>query len=110
MLSRKTTTLGLPAISRLKPGADSLVIKSAELIVASLQGKSRAGAGAINVEYPRSIEIMTKLYRFLKNESGVTAIEYGLIAAGIGVAIVVIVQSVGTALVAVFTTVETNLS
>jgi pilus assembly protein Flp/PilA len=53
---------------------------------------------------------MTKLYRFLKNESGVTAIEYGLIAAGIGVAIVVIVQSVGTALVAVFTTVETNLS
>ena len=53
---------------------------------------------------------MTKLSRFLKNESGVTAIEYGLIAAGIGVAIVVIVQSVGTALVAVFTTVETNLS
>ncbi|HYM98749.1 MAG TPA: Flp family type IVb pilin [Aestuariivirgaceae bacterium] len=53
---------------------------------------------------------MTKLSRFLKNESGVTAIEYGLIAAGIGVAIVVIVQAVGTALVAVFTTVETNLS
>jgi pilus assembly protein Flp/PilA len=72
--------------------------------------KSRACAAAIYVEYPRSIEIMTKLYRFLKNESGVTAIEYGLIAAGIGVAIVVIVQAVGTALVAVFTTVETNLS
>ena len=52
---------------------------------------------------------MTKLYRFLKDESGVTAIEYGLIAAGIGVAIVVIVQSVGTALVATFTTVESNL-
>jgi len=53
---------------------------------------------------------MTKLYRFLKDESGVTAIEYGLIAAGIGVAIVVIVFQVGTALVATFTTVESELS
>ncbi len=53
---------------------------------------------------------MTKLYRFLKNESGVTAIEYGLIAAGIGVAIVVIVFQVGTALVTTFTTVESKLS
>jgi pilus assembly protein Flp/PilA len=52
---------------------------------------------------------MMKLYSFLKDESGVTAIEYGLIAAGIGVAIVVVVFSVGSALVGIFTTVESKL-
>jgi pilus assembly protein Flp/PilA len=36
--------------------------------------------------------------RFLKDESGATAIEYGLIAAGIAVAIIAAVNSVGTAL------------
>jgi len=36
--------------------------------------------------------------RFISNESGATAIEYGLIAAGIAVAIIAAVQSVGTAL------------
>jgi pilus assembly protein Flp/PilA len=53
---------------------------------------------------------MTKLYRFLKDESGVTAIEYGLIAAGIGVAIVVVVFSVGSALNGIFGQVETKLT
>ena len=47
---------------------------------------------------------MTKLLaRFAKDESGATAIEYGLIAAGIGVAIVTAVQLVGTDLDALFT-------
>ena len=36
---------------------------------------------------------MHKLLRFLKDNSGVTAIEYGLIAAGISVAIIVAVQA-----------------
>jgi pilus assembly protein Flp/PilA len=36
--------------------------------------------------------------RFLSNESGATAIEYGLIAAGIAVAIIAAVGAVGTAL------------
>jgi pilus assembly protein Flp/PilA len=53
---------------------------------------------------------MTKLARFLKDESGVTAIEYGLIAAGIGVAIVVVVWNVGSALTGIFTEVEEKLS
>jgi pilus assembly protein Flp/PilA len=43
--------------------------------------------------------------RFLKDESGATAIEYGLIAAGIAVVIIAAVQSVGTNLKATFTTV-----
>jgi pilus assembly protein Flp/PilA len=41
---------------------------------------------------------MSKLYAFLRNESGATAIEYGLIAAGIAVAIIVAVQSLGSQL------------
>lgn len=45
------------------------------------------------------------LTRFLKNESGATAIEYGLIAAGIAVVIIVAVGSVGTNLTTTFTTV-----
>jgi pilus assembly protein Flp/PilA len=40
--------------------------------------------------------------RFLRNESGATAIEYGLIAAGIAVVIIVAVDTVGTNLTATF--------
>jgi pilus assembly protein Flp/PilA len=36
--------------------------------------------------------------RFAKDESGATAIEYGLIAAGISVAIITVVQGLGTKL------------
>ena len=39
---------------------------------------------------------MAKLVAFLRNESGATAIEYGLIAAGISIAIVAAVQLLGT--------------
>ena len=42
--------------------------------------------------------MMNLVSRFISNESGATAIEYGLIAAGIAVAIIAAVQSVGTAL------------
>ena len=52
----------------------------------------------------------TLFARFVKDESGVTAIEYGLIAAGIGVSILVVVNAVGDALVTLFTTVATDLS
>lgn len=45
--------------------------------------------------------------RFLKDESGATAIEYGLIAAGIAVVIIAAVQSVGSALKLTFSDVAT---
>ncbi len=47
--------------------------------------------------------------RFSKDESGATAIEYGLIAAGIGVAIVTTVGGIGSQLNTLFGTVKTNL-
>jgi pilus assembly protein Flp/PilA len=52
---------------------------------------------------------MMLLAKFVKDESGATAIEYGLIAAGISVAIVVVVQTVGTNLNTTFTTVANAL-
>jgi pilus assembly protein Flp/PilA len=46
---------------------------------------------------------------FLKDESGATAIEYGLIAAGIAIAIITAVNGVGTALSGTFTSISTSL-
>lgn len=47
--------------------------------------------------------------KFLRNESGATAIEYGLIAAGISVVIIGTLKTVGTSLTATFTSVSTAL-
>ena len=47
--------------------------------------------------------------RFVKDESGATAIEYGLIAAGISVAIIATVQGLGTNLNTTFTSVKSAL-
>jgi pilus assembly protein Flp/PilA len=52
---------------------------------------------------------MLKIGAFLKNDSGATAIEYGLIAAGIAVAIIAVVNGLGTQLNATFTSVSTQL-
>ena len=52
---------------------------------------------------------MNTLVKFAKDESGATAIEYGLIAAGISVAIIAVVQGLGTKLNATFTSVSTAL-
>ena len=52
---------------------------------------------------------MSTIKRFFRDENGATAIEYGLIAAGISVAIVIIVPQVGSALNTVFTSIHTAL-
>ena len=49
------------------------------------------------------------LARFYKDQSGATAIEYGLIAAGIAVAIIATVQALGTNLNTTFSSVSTAL-
>lgn len=50
------------------------------------------------------------LASFWKDRSAATAIEYGLIAAGIAVAIIVVVNGLGTQLNAAFTSVSTQLN
>ncbi len=52
---------------------------------------------------------MEKIKRFFKEEEGVTAIEYGLIAALIAVFIIASLALVGTNLSLIFSTVATNL-
>jgi pilus assembly protein Flp/PilA len=53
--------------------------------------------------------MMSKIMQFLRNDDGATAIEYGLIAAGISVAIITVVGTVGTGLNTTFTSVSTAL-
>jgi pilus assembly protein Flp/PilA len=48
--------------------------------------------------------------KFFKDESGATAIEYGLIAAGISVAIIATVQGLGSKLNTTFTSVNNALN
>ena len=48
-------------------------------------------------------------HRFIGDQSGVTAIEYGLIAALIAVVIIVAVTAVGTKLTSTFNSVATSL-
>lgn len=52
---------------------------------------------------------MNKFQRFVTDESGATAIEYGLIAAGIAVVIITAVKSIGTNLSTVFNNVAANI-
>ena len=49
------------------------------------------------------------LSRFFSDESGATAIEYGLIAAGISLAIIAVVNGLGTNLNDKFTSINTSL-
>lgn len=52
---------------------------------------------------------MRLIIRFLKDETGATAIEYGLIAAGISLAIISVVNGLGTKLNAKFTSINSSL-
>jgi pilus assembly protein Flp/PilA len=53
---------------------------------------------------------MLAIRKFLRDEKGATAIEYGLIAACISVAIIAVVQGLGTKLAATFSKVDTALN
>ena len=53
--------------------------------------------------------MMAKLAQFVADESGATAIEYALIAAGISIVIVAAVNNIGTTMNTKFTSVATAL-
>jgi pilus assembly protein Flp/PilA len=53
--------------------------------------------------------MLIQVRRFLKDESGVAAVEYGLIVSGISVAIIPAVKAVGQKLVTVFTILQNAL-
>jgi pilus assembly protein Flp/PilA len=59
---------------------------------------------------PRELNCMSQLLaRFWKDQSGATAIEYGLIAAGISVVIIAAVNGIGTKLNTSFGSISTQL-
>ena len=52
---------------------------------------------------------MVTIRKFLRDENGATAIEYGLIAAGISLAIITVVNGLGTRLASRFTSINNSL-
>jgi pilus assembly protein Flp/PilA len=61
------------------------------------------------VEFTMSEKLTVLAKAFTSCESGATAIEYGLIAAGISVAIIAVVNGLGTSLNAKFKSISTQL-
>jgi pilus assembly protein Flp/PilA len=86
--------------------------------VASLPHGSRSagdnGQGTISADShvwtSKELQMKNLVSRFVKDESGATAIEYGLIAAGISVAIIAVVQGLGSKLQTTFTSVQNALN
>ena len=69
----------------------------------------RGSLGSTNMK-PRSEPAMKSIIKsFFKDESGATAIEYGLIAAGIAIAIITAVNGLGTQLSTNFVTISNSL-
>src|SRR5579863_8622826 len=73
-------------------------------------GQNTVGSAQTATCGPLRSQLMKTLFsRFVKDESGATAIEYGLIAAGISVAIIAVVQGLGTKLNTTFSSVSSAL-
>jgi pilus assembly protein Flp/PilA len=60
-------------------------------------------------QIPRRQVLKRIITSFLSDESGATAIEYGLIAAGISLAIITVVNNIGTTLNNMFSSISTSL-
>jgi pilus assembly protein Flp/PilA len=72
-------------------------------------GKGRDLGWTHSHEQPQEPPMRKFILRFVRDESGATAIEYGLIAAGIAVAIIAVVQGLGVNLNTTFGSVQTAL-
>jgi pilus assembly protein Flp/PilA len=74
-----------------------------------LIGKPGVGPRSDSHMWIKESKMKNLVARFANDESGATAIEYGLIAAGISVAIIAVVQGLGTKLNAIFTGISAKL-
>jgi pilus assembly protein Flp/PilA len=75
--------------------------------------RTRTNQSATGEKTPKGSRehMMTKIMnRFVDDESGATAIEYGLIAAGISVAIITVVNTLGSQLKSTFTNISSQLA
>jgi pilus assembly protein Flp/PilA len=96
---------GLPSLGKPKPPIQfaEKYQRRRNVILETMEHSPRTG------QHEERVCVMTKFVAFLKNESGATAIEYGLIAAGISVAIIAIVNGLGTQLNTTFSSISTQL-
>ncbi len=67
------------------------------------------GPAAFRCQWQVEVRLKGLLLKFLGDENGATAIEYGLIAAGISLAIIAVVNGLGTSLSTNFTSISTSL-
>jgi len=72
-------------------------------------GEQKGVEREVSYSKPRSLTMKTLFTRFVKDESGATAIEYGLIAAIVGVGIILSLQGLRNQLVLTFGDVVTGL-
>jgi pilus assembly protein Flp/PilA len=81
------------------------------IFVSAIHSPARRGEETIprKTFFEGVYRMKTLIRRFLNDDSGATAIEYGLIAAGISVAIIAAVNTLGTNLTTTFTSISTQL-
>ena len=81
-----------------------------KLMKLSLPASNDSSVQLGDVEFdPQEAGMKRAFGKFLANESGATAIEYGLIAAGISIAIIAAVNGLGTNLNGMFTSINNSL-
>ncbi len=89
---------------------DKMVKKTSLLQIVALYISYRNAEVVFHLNFKDTPAMRSTFNRLMRDESGVTAIEYGLIAALIAVVIIVAVTAVGTNLTNVFTTVSGKLA
>jgi pilus assembly protein Flp/PilA len=102
-------TLGQDVDGRDKPGHDEKIESTSPGSAPDAFALSRCGQGRFRIGTKGVIAMRTLISEFFEDETAATAIEYGLIAAGISVAIIVAVQGLAVALRATFFNVSTAL-
>ena len=78
-------------------------------MVTVLRTPLRPNVSSTSHVYTWSLPMKNLIARFVKDESGATAIEYGLIAAGISLAIIAVVNGLGSNLNNKFTSINSSL-
>jgi pilus assembly protein Flp/PilA len=87
------------------------LLRSHPYIDTGVRGRARSSMASCAGRRTMEKELVVRhlVWNFLGNEQGATAIEYGLIAAGIAVAIIATVFGLGTSLNSTFGTVSSSL-
>jgi pilus assembly protein Flp/PilA len=113
-LHASLTTATIPSKTLRFGGEINFAATGRRIVCVAIQHGRVTTAGRIEVSNsharkPKEPTMKTLVKRFLNDQSGATAIEYGLIAAGISVAIISVVKGVGGDLKTNFTSVQNGL-